>query len=466
MLEELINIAQTPKTDFAISMNMTPSGLSKILKGGRLPLLKEKKAFSNQAAGYFAEVLYSNCCYLKFEHIIPVIYDFSSKYELEMFLSYAIEYAFEKDFVEENNINPGYPDSDACFLGKKNILNMFCVIISDHIMNDDGFSLEFYSTLPLLDCLYSDIFHRIKISGPIKQKSVPFNHFFDMSGIEAAYTDHKIGILSSIVNAQKFVDLILWNTPEETGSPFLLLKGQFLMLFSIQLDGTPLMTFITYKSYLITFFNSLIRKNARKISFNGKEAAAGLEADPSLLTKLINKRIDAVYNFISIGYLIKEKELEHAEGSVNIQKSILKLFHSILAKETVFYVTIDAMIGFCATGKAIVPLIGAIDFPPKERIPYLKRFDSFIDDKSPVKFRIVNSELPKAAVLCSNGMSLIYMIDHEYKSEKIHYFETDMINDILSSELAESTMKLLHFSHDLWSSHLEDMSKNLPGTDL
>lgn len=31
LLEELINIAKIPKTDFALSMNMTPSGLSKIL---------------------------------------------------------------------------------------------------------------------------------------------------------------------------------------------------------------------------------------------------------------------------------------------------------------------------------------------------------------------------------------------------------------------------------------------------
>lgn len=42
LLEELIDIAQTSKTDFAISMNMTPSGLSKILTGKRLPLFREK----------------------------------------------------------------------------------------------------------------------------------------------------------------------------------------------------------------------------------------------------------------------------------------------------------------------------------------------------------------------------------------------------------------------------------------
>ncbi|GAA0086949.1 hypothetical protein UT300007_33900 [Clostridium sp. CTA-7] len=43
LLEELINIAQISKTDFAISMNMTPSGLSKILTGRRLPLFREKR---------------------------------------------------------------------------------------------------------------------------------------------------------------------------------------------------------------------------------------------------------------------------------------------------------------------------------------------------------------------------------------------------------------------------------------
>lgn len=70
LLEELINIAQTTKTDFAISMNMTPSGLRKILKGGRLPLLKEKGEFCGKAAAYFTDALYVHSCYLKLTHFI------------------------------------------------------------------------------------------------------------------------------------------------------------------------------------------------------------------------------------------------------------------------------------------------------------------------------------------------------------------------------------------------------------
>lgn len=120
LLEELIDMAQTAKTDFAINMNMTPSGLSKILKRARLPIIKEKRVFSRQAAAYFAESLYSYRCYFKFLPLFPVIYDFSSKYELEMFLSCALEYALDKDYEDENDGKPVLSDREASFLGKKN----------------------------------------------------------------------------------------------------------------------------------------------------------------------------------------------------------------------------------------------------------------------------------------------------------------------------------------------------------
>ncbi len=459
LLEELINIAQISKTDFAIGLNMTPSGLSKILTGRRLPLFREKRAFCKQAANYFAEAIYCLGCYSKFTNIFPVIYDFSSKYELEMYLSYAIEYSFDKDLSIENDMNLDYPDREICFLGKKNILNMFCIIISDSIMNDNNIPLEFYSTLPLFNKLYSDIFRRIKIINSKKQKNITFNHFFDMSSLETSYDEYDIEFLLTIVKAQLYADLYLWKFTKEIDSIFLLLKGQFLLLFSTQLDGSPLMTLIIHKSYLTVFFNSLMKKDAIKISYNRSEATAALEANPSLIDKLTNRNINAVYNFISIGYLIEKKDLESVESKESIKNSILKLFNDILIKETTFFVTIDAMMAIYATGKAIVPLIGAIDIAPGELISYLKRFETYINEKSKDKIRIVNSELPKVAVLCSSGLSLIYLIDHQYESEKIHYFETDMINNILNSEVAESTKSILDFSPDLWSTYIDALTK-------
>lgn len=459
LLEELINIAQLSKTDFAIGMNMTPSGLSKILTGRRLPLYKEKRLFCKQAANYFAEATYCLGCYLKFGNIFPVIYDFNSKYELEMFLAYAIEYALDKGLSAENNINLDYSEREISFLGKKTILNMLCVIISDSIITNNNIPLEFYSTLPLFSRLYSDIFHRIKIVNSKNKKNISFNHFFDLSSFEASYDEYNVDVLLSIVKAQQYVDLNLWKITKMIDSSFLLLKGQLLLLFSIQLDGTPLMTLITHKGYLTVFFNSLMKKDAKNISYSRNEATAALEEDPSLIDKLINRHIDAVYNFISIGYLIEKEDLDNIECKETTKKSLLKLFNNILSKETTFFVTIDAMMSIYATGKAIVPLIGAVDIAPDKRIPYLKRFDSYINEKSYDKIRIVNSELPKVAVLCTRGLSLVYLIDHEYDSEKIHCFETDMINNILSREVAESTMTILDFSSDLWKSYIDELSR-------
>lgn len=463
LLEELIDIAQTPKTDFAISMNMTPSGLSKILKGGRLPFLKEKRTFCRQAAAYFAEALYGHGCYLKFMHVFPVIYDFSSSYELEIFLAYAIEYAFDKDSDRENNGNLSHPDREASYLGKKTILNMFCVLISDYIMENQGIPLEFYSTLPFFDQFYSDIFLRLKILNTQMQKKPVFNHFFDISSMEASSERYNTGLLTYIVKAEEYVDLNLWRISKEMNCFFLLLKGQFLMIFSQQLDGMPLMTFVVHKGYLNVFLNSHMRKESKKISYTGREAAAALDADPSIFSRLADRHVEAVYNFIPIGYLVGEKDLGPAEGREMAKRTVLELFHRILDKETIFFVTVDAMMGFCSTGKAIVPLFGAVNFPPGERISYLQRFNSFINEKSADKVRIVNSEQPKAAVFCLQGLNLVYMIDHDYKAEKIHCLETDLINETLTRETSAGTMKILDFSPDLWESYLGEMTRHFSG---
>ena len=122
LLEKLIAIAQIPKTDFSIGMNMTPSGLSKILTGKRLPSLKEKKLFSKQASRLFAEAVYSQGCYLKLADLFPVIYNFNSESELQMFLVHAIEYAWDQDFDAEREKNTDYPDAEKSFLGRKKIL--------------------------------------------------------------------------------------------------------------------------------------------------------------------------------------------------------------------------------------------------------------------------------------------------------------------------------------------------------
>jgi len=461
LLEELINIAQTPKTDFAIYMNMTPSGLSKILKGGRLPLLKEKIEFCGKAATYFADALYGHSCYLKLIHLFPVIYDFNSRYELENFLFYALEYAFDEDFDEENNGNLSLYNRKSSFIGNKTILTMFCVIVSNYIISDHDMPLEFYSNIPFFEQAYSDIFPRVKIINSLKLERAIFNYFLNVSNIEESTSDYGIVPFSSIVKAQEYVDLNFWEITKDINCSFLLLKGKFLLLFSLPLERVPLMTLISDKSYLNIFSDALVKKETKKISYSGGEAAAALEMDPSILSRLTDKHVDAVYNFIPIGYLIGEKDLEAVGGLEVSKRVILKFFHRVMNEETTFFMAVNAMFEFATIGKAIVPLFGAIDFSPKERIQYLQRFNTLISDRSYEKVRALNGEQPKAAVVCLQGLNVIYMIDQDYKNEKIHFFKTDIFQNIIEKQIAKYAIKVMEFSPELWQAYFNEVTKKL-----
>lgn len=459
LLGKLINIAQIPKTDFSIEMNMTPSGLSKILTGKRLLSIKEKKLFCKQASRLFAEVIYCQGCYLKFIDLFPVIYNFNSESELQMFLAYAMEYAWDQDFDAERDENTDYPNAEKSFLGRKKVLNMFCVIISDGIVSGRA-SGEFYSALPLFSQLYSDIFRRIKIAGTTRCDRPVFNHFIDMSAWEASFDNCNTDIFTTITEAEQHVDLYLFEITKAIDSLFLLLKGQYLLLFSIQMDGTPLMTLITHKSYLSVFFDSLIKKDAKKISRSRNEAMEFLADNPSFLTRLIDRHIDAVYNFTYIGYLVQEEDLKHVAATENVKRSMLNLFNSILTKDTTFFVTLDAMTEFYSSGKVIVPLVSTIVVAQDDRIPYLQRFNKFVYENHRNKVRILYRELPKMAALCLKGFSLIYLNTPKYGTEKIHCFESDFIGNILADKAASGSTKVLEFSSELWDTYIDGLLKN------
>ncbi|NLJ30111.1 MAG: hypothetical protein GX424_00660, partial [Clostridiales bacterium] len=283
--------------------------------------------------------------------------------------------------------------------------------------------------------------------------------FFDMSAWEASSDHCNMDDFAAIVKAEQNVDLNFWEMTQTIDSSFLLLKGQYLLLFSIQMDGSPLMTLITHKTYLSVFLDSLMKKGAKKISYSRNEAAKFLKANPSFINRLIDLHIDAVYNFTYIGYLVQKEELESARGSETVKRSILNLFSSILTHDTVFFVTLDAMTEFYSSGKVIVPLISTVDIAKDDRIPYLQRFNQYVNENNQNKVRILCSEMPKMVALCLKGLTLIYLNTPESGTEKIHCFETDFIADVFAKATAPDTIKLLEFSSDLWDNYIDELSQ-------
>lgn len=439
---------------------MTPSGLSKILNGGRLPVSKEKKAFIKLAADYFAENIYSLGCYIKFRDLFPVLYDFHSLEELRSFLNYAIEYALDKDVAAANQVNLEFVERGFYFLGRKPALNLLCVMLSEHIMNDQDDSLEIYSSFSLMDPTFSALFQKIRIANPEKCKQITLNHFFDGT-LQEAKGGGKGITLSLIGQLQNKFELNLWTSGSDLGQPFLFIKGALLLMFNPQIDGTPLLIPISHKSYLSYFYESLMMKDIRKISYNRNEAAALLEANPQFVPELLTRGIDSVYNFVSIGYLLDKEEISSISDHEQIAEWVWQVFDSILSGKTIFHVSIAAMERFSTFGKAIVPLIGAFPLPREQRVSYLQRFNAYLkNEQSYNKVKILDSQLSNIAALCSGDLCLVYSIDDGFERDRIHVFDAKTVLPVLERMTLSGPTLPLDFSLDLWSAYQGDLLSN------
>lgn len=453
LLEELISIAKKPKTDFALSMNMTPSGLSKILTGKRLPAPQGRKVFTKQAADYFTEAIYTLKCYTKFDSVFPVIYDFNSKDELRSFLTCAIEYALDMDFAAESNINFDYAERSMCSLGRKTVLNLLCLTLSDHLVSAEDTRVEIYITLSLLHDSLAKIFQRIRFIGLHYFHDTVLHCFFDEAALTAINGSYGSGALSLISKAERELglDLNLWRITGDTGQPFLMIKGSVLLLFNDQIAGMPLMVPVYHKSALTMFQTALMTQEMEKVSYSRADAIAFLKEHSGFIPQLLELGIESAYNFISIGYLLEKTELEAAWVDTDLCKQISELFYAILSRETTFVVSFAAMERFVASGKAVVPLFGAIDIPSEGRVPYLNRFEAFLHNEKFSKIKLTNSDLTCMSIYCTRDVDLLYTVDDTYKREKIHVFKANQICGLLHD------IKLLNLSPDLWQAYQKEL---------
>ena len=454
LLEKLIIVSKRNKTDFALSMNMTPSGLSKILTGGRLPNVKDRHSFTEKAAGYFAEAIYGHGCYLKLAEVFPFSYEFRTRDELRYFFLAAIEYALDQDLTVENSVNLSYSDRGFYYLGRRSVLNNLCVLLSDCAIQAGGEKLEVFLSAPLFSNPYFTMLEEIRIADPGRVGPVAVNYIVDPDTIALAGRELEGGVLSHLVEAQRYFDLDLWRSDTPLGQSFLLVKGRLLLIMNEQLDGTPLLLPVVHKNYLSLFYYSLLNRKLKKISYSRAAAAEFLERCPSWGNKLLRQGVDMVYNFTSVGYLLKREELERLGGNSAVTDLVSKLFASILTGKTSFVVSMGAQEQFGARGLALAPGLGAVRFSEKERMDYMARFDNYLKNESAFrKVKLIQSKLTNLAILFSGKLCLVYTTDDEGGRDRIHVFRREVVHSLLEREIMSSQIRLMDLSDEIWSTY-------------
>ncbi len=454
LLEVLIEIAGISKSEFAMDTFMTPSGLSLILSGKRLPGLKDKEDFCLQAASVLAGHIYEPNCFPKLQGTFPVIYDFHSRHELESFLQLALEYVIDRDLALANEQELDYPDHGKFYLGDMRILNKFCVILSDCQQCEPEADLVVYSSLPIFSHEYPPFLNRMRFTNGDNNTRVKLHQA--IFSVENETKPQPPRAIDTITRIQDFCDLNFWQADPSLSKNYILLKDHVLIFFDQLLDQSWSMTVVKHKNYVHHFYEEMKARYSNLLSFDRDQFKKEREKGNNFIKELLDLEITHVFNFAPIGYTLNDEELAEFEDSADQRRMLLDFFEKVLTGDTKFYFSDICLQTIADEGRLVVPLHGIVELPRSERVPYLNRVVKYYEqDASREKFKLIYTNAPRMCLVCTPELSLIYTIDHNLENEKVHFFYGNNLGDSFLKQIEEEAGEIAVFTVEWWNDFLQ-----------
>ncbi|HHU07637.1 MAG TPA: hypothetical protein GXZ59_04765 [Clostridiaceae bacterium] len=461
LIEDLISVADIAKKDFAKSVSMSASGLSRFLTGQQFPSLTDHQSFSREAAKLLSSVIYEPKCHLRLTARFPCIYDFSSENDLMVFLSSAISYALEYDFAIDHQVDLHYGASELFYYTHRRVLNMTCIILSDLLHQEKNETLEMFSAMPLLFGELPYSLSRIIFTNEHQQRII-LNHSlnFEKASLSESYVkmNNPFGKINQL---EQDFDLCLWETNYHYKQVYLLLKNHCLLTYDSLPDGTPSLRIIRNKNYLLHFLQFVKKCQIRKLSYNRDEVRQLLRNEPSLAMSLIKREPQALYSFIPLSYYLSPDETAGIEESQE-QRELMHCFLAALMNTDACFFPSGASIGeFARSGKTIVPFSGSLHISKEERIKMMHRLVSRIGPQMLEKTKVIYTSMSNAAILCTKDLTLLYMISPDDSSEKIHLFFLPNVAEYLEQDFHNKQFRLLEYTPALWQSYIDEIRNRL-----
>ncbi len=457
LVEELISLAGITKKDFAASVLMSPSGLSRFLSGHQMLDLRDHKSFSNGAAQILTAAIFEPNCHLRLGELFPFIFEFTTRNDLQIFLNCAIAYALELDFAGEYDIYLDYQEKESFYYKQRQVLNMSCIVLSDFLHEVKEENLEFYSTLPLL---FGELPYSLKrvFFNNSKQQKIYWNQSLNFE--QAALADDYVQVhnpFGKIHQLEQHFDLYFWETDHNDKQHYLLLKNHCLLVFDVLPDGAPTLKIIRNKNYLLRFLQFIDKSWGRKLTFNQDEARQLLQNDPALLTRLLDRGLRALYNFVPINYVLSASEMEETGASEEQRELMQDFLHAILKADADLYFSSAAISEFSRSGKAIVPLTGIVTVPEEKRVEIMERLEAETSPKMRKRSKLMYTSMSGAAILCTQDLSLLYMVNQDGTSEKIHLFFMRNIAEYLENDFRKKQFRLVEYTRSRWQAYLDEV---------
>ena len=131
---------------------------------------------------------------------------------------------------------------------------------------------------------------------------------------------------------------------------------------------------------------------------------------------------------------------------------------AVIKSDADFYYSSAAISEFSRSGKAIVPLTGIVSVAEGKRVELLQRLEAEVSPEMRKRSKMIFTSISNAALLCTRDLCLLYMINQDGSSEKIHCFLVGNIAEYLEEDYRKKQFRLVEFSRSRWQAYLDEVS--------
>ncbi|HHU13393.1 MAG TPA: hypothetical protein GXZ64_09230 [Clostridiaceae bacterium] len=421
---------------------MSPSMISKILCGYRSIGLHDTEEFSSKAAIILAEAIYAPDCCIKFGGVFPVIHDFATRFDLEQFLFDAIRYSINKDnMIDELS---GKCESNEHFSAQQQILNMFCIILSDYITENSPDTLEAYSTLLQYGGQNDEIFSRIRILPNAAKRHIIFHQLNDPDVSRVILKDPTSRSLDVLYRQEAHTDLYRWRSKLEIDT-FLLLRDHFVLLFNKLLDGSLHMTLIRKEAEVERFCESVaeIMKKATCLSISEDHLHGIFSSMPWIEKYSVAEKIRTLIN------------LEWSQPKPEV---IANFFRTITEDGSSVHISTDVLPALLHANQVFLPAVKRIEWPLQARLDHLTFLHGLVR-KDPKRINIVNAMLGSIMILCDDELSLLCVVNPTNKKMKYHVVDSRILKYELEKSTARSGINTVEYMQTLLRNAQHEMQQ-------
>lgn len=265
----------------------------------------------------------------------------------------------------------------------------------------------------------------------------------------------RLRFLSLLTKVDRFADISLYTMDKRFESPFFLVRNYFELHFSVQMDGTPVMTLIMNSLYHLEHYFYLSTANKKKMNVSGAELCALVSANPTLVQEYSVGKLLAVYNFLPIAYFLRPDDLAGTKIDKDLFEIVSGTLLAILRKSQEFFITSDALHSFLLTGKIMLPAIGEVSVAKEKRVACIERFSDYAQTDVVNKLRVIRQELPKATIVCMDESSILYFAGEGGRKENFIYFKSNVLSAVLSEEINSSKLSIMEYNSELWEAYFK-----------